>query len=404
LESGISGINIDERRQYSNPDRFLHLLWEAFQQSGWNAMVHPQIGNSRADLVVERGGLRYIIELKWVSVGKRARLLPLLSMAILEAKAAADSQADLRPMAVVMAPHIEEKLAGEIREFAFAHAPDVAVGVVDFDGLRRFWGEGLDNLNSERPPDFQGMAIKGDEAGSNLFSDVNQWLLKVLLGQQLPQEVIHVPRGEFRNASQLAELADVSVMSAFRFLRQLENEGFLAFPRLANVDRLLHRWQAAMLKPQKEIRCRWLIPGGNEERLVDAIRQWSHDNVGRGAVDALHFQEQLRLCLGGFLAASWLGFGHVSGAPPLVYIERMNAQVLRRLGLARIEDSRPADVLVRVPSFRQSLFRAAVVRNEVRVSDVLQVWLESSVNPARGAEQANLIKRRLLDPLLRENL
>jgi hypothetical protein len=106
------------------------------------------------------------------------------------------------------------------------------------------------------------------------------------------------------------------------------------------------------------------------------------------------------LCLGGFVAAAWLGFGHVSGVPPLLYVERINAEVLRRLGLARIEDSRPADVLVRVPSFRQSLFRAAVIRNEVPVSDVLQVWLESSVNPARGVEQANLIKRRLLDPVL----
>ncbi len=38
----------------------------------------------------------------------------------------------------------------------------------------------------------------------DLFSDLNQWMLKVLIGQRLPETLIAVPRDPVRNASQLA--------------------------------------------------------------------------------------------------------------------------------------------------------------------------------------------------------
>ena len=141
--------------------------------------------------------------------------------------------------------------------------------------------------------------------------------------------------------------------------------------------------------------------------MVSAINKYqnlmSQDGIDSQSLGERDLQFHLRLCLGGFAAASWLGFGHVSGMPPLLYMERINSEVLRRLGLAKIDDSRAADVLVKVPSFKEALFRAAVILNNIRVSDVLQIWVESSVNPARGAEQADLIKRRLLDPIIRDN-
>jgi len=54
---------------------------------------------------------------------------------------------------------------------------------------------------------------------------------------------------------------------------------------------------------------------------------------------------------------------------------------------------------VRVPSFRESIFRAAVVRHELPVCDVLQVWLDVADHPSRGASQAKEIWRRVLVPL-----
>ena len=401
-------MNSEQRAPYSDANRFLHLVDPAFTQNGWRA---PRFKDSEADLVIEKNGLRYVVALKFFSDGNRSRLLPLLSMAILESKVWANSRKDLRPMAVIMAPYIKESVVANIGKFAAEHAPDVAIGVLDFDGLRRFWGEGVDELNSEHPSQFRAKLVKDIEAGSNLFSDVNQWLLKILLGQKLPKELINVPYGELQNASQFASLANVSVMSAFRFIRQLESEGFLdagsPVLHLVNIERLLDRWHGAMLKPQRQIRCRWLIRGGNEERLINSVRQYQESNPGPEEKEwsvGPRFQPQIRMCLGGFAAASRLGFGHVSGVPPLIYLERINGEILRQLGLAKIEDSRPAEVFVRVPAFKQALFRAAIIRDGIRISDILQIWLDSSVNPTRGLEQANVIKTRLLDPIIRENV
>ena len=407
---------LEQRHQYSSANRFLHLMGKALQKSGWRIEVeprpvqmHPDL-KMRPDLLLEKGELHYVAELKSISDGKRARLLPQLSMAILQSRAAARSNVALKPLAVIIAPRIEDSVAEELRHFVRAHAPDVALGVIDSEGLRRFWGEGLEDLNAERPPEMRERVLKSDDSAAHLFSDLNQWLLKVLIGQRLPQELIQVPRGEFRNASQLANAAGVSVMSAFRFLRQLEDEGFMNSSanglRIGNLERLLSRWQAAMLKPQREIPYRRIIRGASDERLMESVRVYleSVDQRYEASVDNQGpYRPQVRLCVGGFLAASWLGFGHVSGVPPLLYSERISSELPRKLGLARIEDNRPADVFIKIPAFKESVFRASVNKRGVPMSDILQIWLDSSINPARGEEQATLIKSRVFDQLLREN-
>ena len=77
-------------------------------------------------------------------------------------------------------------------------------------------------------------------------------MLKLLLAPLLPEDLLHAPRREYRNASELAVAAKVSVMSAFRFVRQLRQEGFLDRNdeplRLVRRKELLRRWQAAHLR------------------------------------------------------------------------------------------------------------------------------------------------------------
>jgi hypothetical protein len=59
-------------------------------------------------------------------------------------------------------------------------------------------------------------------------------------------------------------------------------------------------------------------------------------------------------------------------------------------------------LLRRVPAFRESVFRAAVVRDGVPVADILQVWLDVSSHPARVDAQAEEIRRRVLAPIFEE--
>jgi hypothetical protein len=48
------------------------------------------------------------------------------------------------------------------------------------------------------------------------------------------------------------------------------------------------------------------------------------------------------------------------------------------------------------------VFRAAVVRNDLPLCDVIQVWLDVAHHPSRGASQAKEIWRRVLAPLSKE--
>ena len=56
--------------------------------------------------------------------------------------------------------------------------------------------------------------------------------------------------------------------------------------------------------------------------------------------------------------------------------------------------ARNGESVVRVPAFREPVFRAAVLQKGVPVADVLQVWLDVASHPARGAVQAEEIRRR----------
>jgi hypothetical protein len=57
-------------------------------------------------------------------------------------------------------------------------------------------------------------------------------------------------------------------------------------------------------------------------------------------------------------------------------------------------------VYIRIPGNKEPVFRAAVQRNGLLVSGIIQVWLDVSNYPTRGKEQADEIWKRALAPSL----
>jgi hypothetical protein len=357
----------------------------AARAAGWSVLATSQIGLRRPDAHIRKGKRRYLVALKASSEGRRDRLVPLLSQAILEARSlAVPDPHRARPLAVVAAPQVSEPVVKAVREFAHEHAPDVAIGLLDREGRRVFVGPGLESLNAD-PSEASVHPLAAGEPSIELFSDLNQWMLKVLLAPHLGHPDLmpeSLPRGEYRNASELARVAQVSVMSAFRFVRQLEREGFLHESReqlrLVRLDALLQRWQAASLKSVREVSARWLL-SGDERQLPRAV-----DSLGK------------RACVGLFAAARALGLGHVQGVPVHIYVNELRVDGLRRAGLLKAGPADRVDVVLRVPSVRESVFRGAVQVDGLPVCDVLQVWLDVSAHPARGKQQADVIHRRVI--------
>ena len=231
-------------------------------------------------------------------------------------------------------------------------------------------------------------------------------MLKILLGQRLPESLPSIPRGQIRNAFQLADVACVSVMSASRLVNQLTNGGFVDGHenrlRVAQIDELLERWLAANRQRPRDIPAHWIIKGDDKQFLA-SVAQYASESKADSEVKARVRREVVkvpsRCCIGLFAAADALGLGFVRGVPPHLYLEHLDLDVLQRMGLSIEGSQRGADVYVRVPSNKESIFRAAVVRDSLPVSDVLQVWLDTSAHPARGQEQADEIRRRVLKPL-----
>ena len=392
----------------SRGDRLEQRVAVLFRRAGWKVRRQPPIGDLRADLLAQRGGHSYVVEVKSAPDGRRDRMLPLLAQAILQARAFADrSPEPVAPLAIVGAERVSEALVGDLDRFVQQYAPDAAVGLVDMEGFQWFRGPGLDPLmNAPRGRDVQRLRVRAPQgAVSHLFSDLNQWMLKVLLAPKIAPDLLQAPRGEYRNASQLAAAANVSVMSAFRFVRQLRREGFLdesnSMLRLVRLDDLFRRWQAESLRPARDVPLRWILRGDPARQLHDALRAQGSDSVAPPP-RSRRAAPPPRVCLGLFAAADALGLGFVHGVAPLIYVERPEADALDRLGLSLEAPGAAPDVYVRVPAARESVFRAAVRIDGVPVADAVQVWLDAGAYPSRGAEQADLIYRRVLRPLLQE--
>lgn len=363
------------------------LLRKAFERAGWRVSnPSPDRPGHRPDFIVRRPGASYAVELKAGAEGRSDRLVPLWSQACLQAARVAGEHA---PLAVVAAPRIAPRVADHILKFAEQYAPDAAAGVIDFAGLRLFRGPHLESLNAEASLEVARESHVPKEQ-SDLFSDLNQWMLKVLLAPELPDELLSAPRGRYGNASQLARAAHVSVMSAFRFIQQLQRDGHLdasgSHLRLVRREDLFRRWQAAALRRINEVPVRFLLRGNDVraplQRMLDSGRA----------------------CLALFAAADALGFGFVHGVPPHVYVRKLSpASLSAWKNLVPVAPGELPDVIVRQAPSPESVFRGVVRPGGVASADLLQVWLDVSAHPSRGQEQAELIRKRVLNRLIQGN-
>ena len=391
---------------------FERFLAEVFRRARWRVECDPRFGQRRLDLSVHNDEFDYAVEIKVASEGRRDRLVPLAAQAILQVQAAVSTaEPTVLPLAVVCAPRISESSAEQIHQFAKEYAPGVAVGVFDLEGFRSFAGAGLEILNQKRQTPSKSILCREQAQFGLSFSDTNQWLLKVMLAPMIPESMLTAPRGEYRDVSQLARASSVSIMSAFRFVKQLRVEGFLHESgdslRLVRIEQLMQRWQAANSR-WRELRMRWLIHNDESDALNSAVRSvCSYEALSPKQREIAmpnsdkHIQPTIRVCVGLFSAAELLGLSFVHGAPRHLYVEHAEDVLVHRLGLVPAEHER-VDVYVRIPTARAAIFRAAVNVNGVLASDVLQVWLDVAAHPARGAEQAAEIWRRVLAPMVVE--
>jgi hypothetical protein len=202
----------------------VQLVAHQFQEAGWD--VHRPESDHRGprpDLVLHKGSRRYVAELKVASEGRADRLVPLWSQAYLQAMHLAGGKA--KPLAIVAAPRISRRVAEQVLD-SRGSTQATRLSVSWICGLCRFAGPGLEHLDAD-PEVRPSLESRIREKPTDLFSDLNQWLLKVLLAPDVPEDLLRAPRAWHQNPSQLVKAAGVSAMTALRLVRRLQADGYL---------------------------------------------------------------------------------------------------------------------------------------------------------------------------------
>lgn len=360
---------------------------EALRAAGWYIDRGVASTSRRPQWIASKNGVRYAAQVKALRSGRPDRALPQLALAILKARRGAQACA-AQPLAVLVVEQASDHLWPQMVDLREQLAPDAGIGLLVADGRRRFLGAGLEALEREGAESAaRGTGARPRRYGP-LFSDLNQWLLKVLLAPELPEKWLHAPRARYTSGSQLAAAAGVSAMTVSRFLRSMQEEGFVEHSRrtirLVRRQALFRRWCAAAQFTAPELPMRLLIPDPREERLLRVVAR-------------------IEGCLGLFAAADQLGVGHVRGVPPYVYMRQMPARVGDNdwPGLMPAGAGEPVQLILRQAQTPQSLFRGAVRGvQDVAVADVIQVLLDVTAHPSRGAEQAEHLRQTALAGLL----
>lgn len=362
-------------------------LERALVAAGWR--IEPaDDGAAGPDLAARRGDVVLAAELKVLKGGSgAARLIPAWSEAWLRAKA--NAPRGHTPVAIVVVDRVGSRAAHALMQFMAETVPDALGGAMDSAGVRRFHGPLLEELVAGDAGAHRGMGRAGGGSRNpiNLFSDLNQWMLKVLLAPEIPEAMLRAPRDRYRGPSDLARAAEVTAMSASRLIRRLRKEGYLdesaRYLRLVRRADLMRRWQSAVaVQPVVEQGWRAMLRVTSDE----VLDRWLATYGG---------------CLALFTAAQAYKLGFVEGVPHQVYEPAAHEpDSALSDGWVRTESRDVPDLVVRKPNAPESTFRGTTTVDGRAVADIVQVWLDVGAHPTRGREQADLIWQRVLGPVV----
>ncbi len=395
----------------------LRELARAIEAASGRVVARQATRVHRADLVFKLKKKTYVVQCKQSRDSRLEHIQGLLASALLGSRRAAHAMGGL-PLPILGVERLTDRTLASLEKYVGEVAPGVAWGVIDQHGRRNFSRGELELLNA--PGKVRARAERGAAAKFELFTDLGQWMAKVLLASRLPQETISAPRGLVRNARHLSLVAGVSAPTAARWVQHMKRNGFIEErdDGLCVVRRRMFfdSWRRALGRPRREVGAHFLLSTGDANRKLnfnlsryagDATREFDPDDPPPSA-SAIRWKRGPRACLGMFEAAAAHGIPFVYGAPLHLYLETISDVTLRMFDLAVSRRGERSQVVVVQPRFPESTFRAAVMAqrrdgSKLPACDILQTWLEIGEHPARGRENADEIERTIISPWLLTN-
>ena len=225
-----------------------------------------------------------------------------------------------------------------------------------------------------------------------LFSANNQWLWKVLLLSGMDSAYWNGPRlsGNVR-VGDLAAAARKPQPSVSLFFQKAEQAAVIERQRgvghgefiVRNIPQLLEQWAYDLQgRHGLEFCVNSLYPGESADNILARMK---------GADDVV---------ISGQAAAHLYGLGVSNSRSPLVYVRDL-AGALRLFDLSLAKPGDAGVLTLCVPQAADAVFDGAVLREGLRLADILQVWLDVRLRLDRGQEQAEHLWERVLAPFFR---
>ncbi|MEM5406353.1 helix-turn-helix domain-containing protein [Paraburkholderia unamae] len=373
--------NFEERTEQSAEDAFQN----AFADINWQ--VSSTHSDHHGDLIITApDGHVYFAMLKFSTEGRPDRVTALFAQALLEARVVA-RQHHGRPAALIWVKTASPSLIKRLRDFHDQYAEGEAYGLISGDGLKYLHFPGVPHELATPITQVNRRTSRGSSQTHLVFSDRTQWMLKLLLAPEIPEPLLTARREQYRTATDLARAAGVSAMTASRFVNALTEKGFLdqssPYLKLVMRRKLADLWKASYKNQPDPVAVKFLVQGPPAVLMEKLLQKHQHSFLGL------------------FAAAEVLAVGHVRGVPPYVYVYDLDAANHWKELKAAQYGEKP-DLLLQRIRFPQSIGAGAVQRKGMYVTDILQVWLDVSAHPARGAEQAAELERGILANVIGE--
>ena len=335
----------------------------------------------RPDFRARIGDRDVIIKVKAASLSVVEDVLARFSLGALQARCSAAAFGAL-PMVAVVVPALGKKVERAVVAFMAEHAPDVGWALVDRAGNARVVVTAL-GLDLER----RFARVDKSQPGRvsvRLFSDLNRWLLKVLLLAEVSDKLWGGPRWPILSGHDLGQAAGVSPEMVRRFLNAFEQQDLLRQTpqglHLVRRSALLDLWRA---DEALDVR-----PGIPVRQVVGSGSAPAQDQLGSSFGDTT--------AIAGFEACRLLGVLHATVPRPteahaLVPI----GEIMERFGFEECT-SYDAEMRLIPTRYPKSIQRGAVRHGGMLVVDAFQASLDVLRHPARGQEQSEYLLKEVL--------
>lgn len=330
-------------------------------------------------------GNHLAMKVKSLSRGTIEDMKGRLATAILQLQNDLDPNDSGEPVVILHAPRVGRRAIDQLKGFMRDCAPEFGWGAIDEQGAFHFELPSLELEIDERSRNSRREA-RETKYNKRAFTDLNRWLLKILILNDAPEKMWKSGEGyrrDIRNPNELHEIAGVSQAKAYQFARTFRELGFLKWNReqfrILDRRRLFESWY-------------------DHERQLRIEKHPARSVFGPMVLEELltRANGEIEYAVGGFAACKFHGVLCTKLKTPCLHISGGIEYAMERLNLEPVAEHQAEVCLVKLP-YTESIFRGAVTIEGGQIVDILQAALDSGRSRGRGREQVEYIVDHLLE-------